>query len=270
MTAGTGRRVGKDETHRAYDRLVADIEGFMDLIPSGTKVLLHASAPDGVPEPQPLPPDADDAMRRLILPALVALDATMPLQRDRAKGVWETLMLQGHGHSGNAWIVVVNAIGQREHVTTFGTERGNGGHIAGWARSRRESEDLGTSWDIARRERRVVQYDRQPNLVDQGVNRVADILSELGLELESTCEGHPWGAHLSVKPRPGPALADAFRANGWAVEGHSGVARMGTAMTTAERDANWRALCSDLERRFDIEPLRDEAHEHQSTPAPAP
>ena len=253
------RPPSNDPVVRAYDALQRDIDRLMDLVPAGTNIELVASSPNGAPEPQALPPKAAAMVRDRVLPALQALDATLPLERDAEGEVWETLVLDGHGHSGRAWICVVNAIGPREGVTVFGTPEGYGGYISSWGAARRDSEDLGTSWDIARRERRVVPYDGSPTLIDRGANRIVDLLTALGHRCLATCEGHPMGGYALFERALSPEAMEVFLDAGWEIDPGARTVRMPRPSSVADRDARWRGICDALEARFDIEPLTEGA-----------
>lgn len=259
MPSPSRRPSVKDPVVRAYDALQRDIDRLMDLIPGGTNLKLVASHPDGTPGIQDLPPEAAAMIRERVLPALQALDATLPMEREAGDEVWETLVLDGHGHSGRAWLCVVNAIGAQEGVTVFGTPKGYGGYISSWGASRRDSEDLGTSWDIARRERKVVPYDGEPTLIDRGANRIVELLTAMGHPTVATCEGHPMGAYALFERGLSPAEMEVFQDSGWEIDPGADTVRMPRPASVADRDERWRAICSALEARFDIEPLTNDA-----------
>lgn len=183
-----------------------------------------------------------------VLKSAHRLDALSPLERDDKAGVWETIVVEAVG--GKAWICIVNADGERDRVTTFGTNQGIGRHFEEWCVCREESLLGDTPWDEARKERRVVEYAGELTVIDRGANFVIDAVVAAGCRTVFSCEGHPSGAYLHFHGEAEDWLASEFSRLGWTVETdfHGGgvTVRMRPVDTVAERDAEWRRLSLEL------------------------
>lgn len=206
------------------------------------------SPPEGDTPIPALRADLFDIVADELLPALRDLDRTIPLERDRDAGVWESLVfIVGDGH---AWLMVRNELGAREDVTTWGIHPAFEGVIENWSECRLDDRSPGTtSWDEARRERRVVDYGG-PTLIDRGANRIIDLVTSAGGTTVASCEGHPGGAYLLWEGCP--EAADVLTALGWRVEDRGGrsAAYMTEVKSIEDRNARWRLACAELEQRL--------------------
>lgn len=215
---------------------------------AGADARMHvSSAPDGAALPEEAGWRMDPRLDRLRL-LVLELDALVPLERDPERGVLEVLVAEISSHSGHAWISVENAVGRREQVTTFGCGRANAAYFDSWSRCREESVPADGIWDEGRKVRRIVLYDGRPSLVDAGAVAVCDILGAAGIEVVSTCEGHPWGAYVCFRDPVDRAASAAFLEAGWRVERNrpEAVARMSVPRDVADRDRMWRATCETM------------------------
>lgn len=233
--AGTARKAAARSA--AYDRLAAAARKLAG------GLSLRASLPGE---------SAEAARERLsVLPPRVAamfaaLDRMAPLERAPGDGIWETLILETAG--GGAWIGVVNAAGEKDRVTTFGTAPKLGFLFDLWCRCREESLPGRSPWDEARAERRVVMYAHEPTVIDRGANYVTDLLTAAGCAVHYTCEGHPHSAYAGFSGESQGRMAEEFRKAGWTVEESPDrvTVRMPEVGNVAERDAAWRKLSHEL------------------------
>lgn len=225
---------------KAYDRLAASIRR---LAANESSIALLGS--------QPGESIADKTTRLAALPPRAAalfqeLDRTAPLERSPEDGVWETLIIETN--AGNAWIGVVNAIGARDRVTTFGTSPFFGLPFDLWCQCREQSLPGETPWDEARKERRVVDYKGEPTVIDRGANYITDVITAAGCQVLYTCEGHPHAAYAGFQGESQARLGEEFQKAGWDVEEDRGrvTVRMPEVDSVAERDALWRKLSLEL------------------------
>lgn len=180
--------------------------------------------------------------------AIMALDGESPFVVDPEGGVRETVRLSVE--RGKPYLEVVNALGAREHVTRWPAVSGFDDAYQGWCDCRRGSDDLDEPWDVARRERRVVDYGGALTLIDPGAVLAVDLVTAAGCETYHSCEGHPRGAYLQFggDATTRKHVANVFGDMGWRIEHDLDrtTVRMAPADTTRERDRIWRRTCDLL------------------------
>jgi len=228
-------------------------------------VVVDAVFPDGRdPAGEVVMPDSlEDFLKEEIvndlLPLLVELDRTAPLERDPGNDVWETLRINVNARSGVTYLSVRNALGDMESVTTTGVSTESAEEFNGWCECRLLSETQDSSWDAARAERRVVESESGWfQVIDRGANRIIDIIRSQGVETLSSCEGHPDHGYVTIRGEGSERLAALFGEIGWTVDTSSTpgdgitVVRMPHVHDVHGRDRRWREVCAFLEQRLDL------------------
>lgn len=238
---------------RSYSRfsdLLHELKPFLAAIPPGTDLVYPAWRRGESPSRDLFDAHGDVARHAFIRmrSALMALDGESQLVTDLGRGVRETVQLRLE--RGLPHLDVVNAIGEREKVTTWYATDGFEHAWRDWCDARHQSEDLGEPWDVARRERRVVDYQGERRLIDPGCNLALDLIVSAGCETHHSCEGHPGGGYVAFS---GPhdvrtGVTNVFSDIGWRVEpsAESTVVRMPMATSVRERDRRWRRTCDML------------------------
>ena len=195
-------------------------------------------------------------------PLLQRLAALMPLER--GDGIDEVLVLENRSGTRGAYLMVMNASGARDHVTTFGLAPEMAPWFEQWCVCREDSVLEDTPWDRARSERRTVVDRGSVETIDPGVNRLIDIVVAAGGRTRYTCEGHPTGGYAVFEDDVSGRISDAFRAIGWRVEESTAyfedadrsrvhAVYMPTPADVHERDALWRMACFELERELNVD-----------------
>lgn len=193
---------------------------------------------------------------------LRALAAMVPLERGEA--VDEVLVLENRNGSSGAYLMVINAAGAGDHVTTFALAPEMAPWFEQWCVCREDTVLEDTPWDRARAERRIVVDRGAVETIDPGVNRLIDILVAAGGRTRYTCEGHPTGGYAVFEDDASGRISRAFRAIGWRVEESTAyfedadrdrvhAVYMPTPADVHERDALWRSACFELERALSVD-----------------
>jgi hypothetical protein len=206
---------------------------------------------------EPLPPEVQDLLENVAHPLLRKIDSDMALVRRAEDEVWETLTLRINGWSGKCFLEINNRMGQGEFITAFVCSLSQEHIFKGWCDSRANSPDLGSPWDLARRQRRVVWMELEKGhfLIDPGCYAIMDVINNFGGgKTYNSCEGHPWGASIAFH-YDNVGFARMFSDLGWKVEPSTWggiVVRMPSVHTVTERDDHWRLALAACHKKFGL------------------